>query len=86
MAGQKAALSYLIADVAGSRQTVKIVITTLGGARRGAVTLRQCSANKLLTYSFRCRLKRGSYRFSVSAVDPTGHRSVTPATNRLRVR
>jgi photosystem II stability/assembly factor-like uncharacterized protein len=84
--GRKAALRYLIADVAGSRQTVTIVITTLGGAHKGRVTLRQCSANKLLTYSFRCRLKRGSYRFIVSAVDPTGHRSVTPASNRLRVR
>jgi hypothetical protein len=84
--GHRVALKYEVVDVAGSPQQVTLLIKTTGGKLKKKVVLGRCTPNKVLSYSFLCLLKPGSYRFSVSAVDAVGHSSSKPASNRLRVR
>jgi photosystem II stability/assembly factor-like uncharacterized protein len=84
--GHKVTLRYEIADVPGSPQSVTLVIRSTRGKVMRKVVLRQRRSNVSLSYSFVCAFKQGSYRFSVSSVDPVGYRSARPASNGLRVR
>ena len=84
--GKKATLKFSVTDVRGSTQSVTLLIKSARGKLMKRVVLRGRAANTTLSYSFVCSYRRGTYRFSVSAVDPVGLASATRASNSLRVR
>jgi hypothetical protein len=82
--GGMAALQFATRDAAGpARPTLsirdaagKVIRTKTFGWQAGGVAQ---------TWSFRCHLPAGTYRFTVRAVDRAGNRQVNVASNRLRV-
>ncbi|HET6475023.1 MAG TPA: Ig-like domain repeat protein [Thermoleophilia bacterium] len=86
--GTRATLTYRVADVrpGSPTATVKIKIKTLGGRTVKTITLKNRKVNKTLTYRFRCKFAKKTYRFYVYATDTAGNTQVRRASNRLIVR
>ena len=86
--GKSCALKYEVADPTPGSPTakVKIVIRNSHGRQVWAKTLPSKPVNKVFTYTFRCGLARGSYRFSVYATDAAGNTQTKVASNRLTVK
>jgi len=84
--GAVAKIRYKISD--SSVVTAKVTIKIRNARGRTVKTLRcrRRPPNKWLRAKFRCRLKRGSYRFSIYVLDSAGNRQLKPAGNRLVVR
>ena len=84
--GSIASVRYRVSDIDGVTADVTIKVRTLTG--RTLWTLRRSArpVNQLLIARFRCRLPRGTYRFSVYATDAAGNRQSKVAVNRLVVR
>ncbi|NLD85162.1 MAG: lamin tail domain-containing protein [Actinomycetales bacterium] len=86
--GAKATLRYKIKDPAPSsgKATVRIVIRKVGGKAVKTVKLKGRPVGKSLKYRFVCKLRKGRYRYIVSATDAAGNRQTRVARNTLRVR
>jgi alpha-tubulin suppressor-like RCC1 family protein len=82
--GSTAKLRYRIADY--SPCLVKIVVKNARGAAVKSIAVRGARPMSWLTASFRCKLKRGTYRWYVSATDSVGYKQVRPAVAKLVVR
>lgn len=82
--GRTATLRYAVADVTPKARVV-IVISTLKGAARLTLTPGLKAANVRVSAAFVCRLRPGTYRYSVTATDMAGNRQARPATARLVV-
>ncbi len=81
--GKKATLRYRVNDTAATC-AVKIVIKK-GKAVKKTMIIKSAKTNKVLTKSFICTLKKGSYTWSVSATDPSGNTCVKASTKKLTV-
>jgi hypothetical protein len=66
--------------------TVTIRIKTSTGRLAKKLVERGVALNERVAADFICRLPRGDYRFTVSAIDAAGNRSSTVASNTLVVR
>ena len=86
--GTRATLTYRVADVrpGSPTATVKIKIKTRSGRTVKTITLKNRKVNKTLTYRFRCKFAKKTYRFYVYATDTAGNTQVRRASNRLIVR
>jgi len=84
--GKIAKLCYRVSASRSARVTVRIHIRDKRGKVLRVLTLRNKRPNRTYTARFRCTLPRGTYRFSVSAVDSAGRRQQRQAFNRLIVR
>jgi hypothetical protein len=84
--GKKARLYFKVTDALSPQATVKIVIKNAKGKVKRTLKLGLKGTNKLLSTSFKCKLKKGSYRFFVYGTDLAGNKQVKPASNKLRVR
>jgi hypothetical protein len=85
--GGTATLLYKVLDIRPScgRAHVTIKIKDSGGTLVKKMVLRSKPVNKLLKAGFTCTLRRGTYRFYVSATDIAGNATLRTATNRLTV-
>ncbi len=85
--GHRATVQIYIRDSrpGSSRTTAVIRVKSATGRLRQTIVVRG-PVNSLLRAHFVCRLARGSYRFTVSAVDTAGNTQVARASNRLIVR
>ena len=70
----------------GGTADVTITIKSLAGKIVSKKAMRKVPLNTTRGYAFTCTLNRGRYRFSVTAVTPSGIRSANTASNTLRVR
>ncbi len=87
--GKKATLRYRVNDALPgcARATVTITIKTLKGkVIKRLPVLRNRPENAAQKYSFVCTLKRGTYKFWVSATDVAGNKCLKPAAGRLTVK
>lgn len=84
--GALAKIRYKISNSSVVTARVTIMIRNARGRTKKTLRCKRRPSNKWLTARFRCRLPRGTYRFSVYALDSAGNRQVAPATNRLVVR
>jgi C1A family cysteine protease len=78
-------LSYLVKDVSGAQAVVTIKIYKAGRLKK-TLKAGTCDANLRTSYSWRCRLARGSYTFRVKAKDLAGNPQSKIGSARLRVR
>jgi hypothetical protein len=85
--GGTATLLYKIVDTRPScgRAHVTIKVKDAGGTLVKKMVLRSKPVNKLLKAGFTCTLRRGTYRFYVSARDIAGNATLRSATNKLTV-
>ena len=65
---------------------MRITIKTSGGRVVRTLTLGSKPVSAPLTAKFRCNLRKGTYRFFVSATDSAGNTQMNVASNRLVVR
>jgi len=83
--GGRATLRFRVSDGYGdARPTIRI-----RDAHGRVVKSRQCdwvTSGAGQTWTFRCTLPRGAYRFSVYAIDAAGNRQGNVASNKLKVR
>ena len=88
--GMTATLKYRVGDAAPCAGTVTVTIKIRNRAGNVVRTIPAVvkTADPLVTYTakFRCRLAKGTYRFSVYAVDPPGNHQLKAASNKLVVR
>ena len=86
--GSTANVLYRVKDKrpGGPTADVTIKVRTRGGKLVKTVVLPRRKVNRWLSGRFACDLPRGSYVFSVYAVDLGGNRQTRPAVNTLRVR
>ena len=83
--GARARLRYRVADLT-PRAKIRIVVRTRGGALRKVLRPGWRGTNTLRAVTWRCRLSRGVYRFSVYATDQAGNRQERLGSARLTVR
>ena len=82
-----AKLRFVVRDKAPCAGKAAARIVIKNGSNRTVKTIRKTVKTGLTsTASFRCRLRKGSYRFFVYATDPAGNRQVKVTRNRLTVR
>jgi len=86
--GRYVTLKFRVADSwpRTGKATVTLTIKTMSGRTVRTMVLKSRSVNTLLSYRFRCNLKRGTYRFYVSARDAAGNAVSKAAGNRLVVK
>lgn len=86
--GKTASLAYSVRDVRPGSPTASVVIRVRDGHGRLVETFRVAAASvdKRHAYRFTCHLPRGTYRFTVSAVDAAGNKGTEVAGNVLVVR
>lgn len=86
--GRTATLKCRILDARPGGPTAQVTIRIRNRKGRLVKTLRvgRCAVNKVLKVRFRCRLRRGTYRFYVLATDAAGNKQTRIASNRLIVR
>jgi len=92
--GTKVRLRYQVIDaVSPQAQTVVIRIYRRAAAQGATVyrltkriVIRGRPMNTALAHTFRCRLARGTYRWTAAAVDLAGNRQQRPSGSLLRVR
>jgi alpha-tubulin suppressor-like RCC1 family protein len=82
--GSRASLRYRIADY--SPCVVKIAVKNRRGVTVKNITVKGARPMSWLKAGFRCTLARGTYRFSVTATDSVGYRSVKAAVGKLVVK
>ena len=84
---RSASLAYKVVDNVPNGGTAEVTIRIRNSAGTVVQTLiyHARPVNTLLKASFACRLSKGSYRFSVYAVDAAGNRQTGVADNRLKV-
>lgn len=82
--GSTANLRYRIADY--SPCVVRIVVKNARGATVKSITVKGARPMSWLKASFRCRLAKGTYRFSVTATDSVGYRQARAAVAKLVVK
>jgi beta propeller repeat protein len=86
--GRYVKLRYKVADAMPGSGVAKVRIRIKSATGKTVKTL-QCGArpvNKALTYRFRCKLKKGLYRFFVYASDLAGNTQGKLGSSTLRVR
>ena len=84
--GSQATLSYRIDDAAAPLATVTVLITTPQGVTVATYPIPDpVATGKDLSYSFRCDLAPGTYRYHVEVVDSLGVPQVAWHDDRLRV-
>ena len=83
--GAFATLRYRISDAKPNAGWASVVIEVRGRSGQVKLVLGKKAVNKLLSARFRCRLKRGTYRFSVYAVDGAGNKQSKVGYNKLVV-
>jgi hypothetical protein len=84
-----ATFRYKVGDNLSPRASVLIRIDKrVAGGRRKVLTMQvgTVSTGKMHSYSYPCRLLRGTYRFTVLATDEAGNHALTRGQNRLTVR
>ncbi len=90
VAGRTATLKYRVNDAkpCAGKASVRIEIRTLHGRLVKTVRPGLQSVGTLRSATFRCRLARGTYRFTVLATDPAGNvtSKASAGANRLVVR
>jgi kexin len=79
-------LRYRVNDVTSPQTTVTIRIRTLGGRLSKTIIVGRCADNETHSVRFSCWLRRGTYRFFVTAIDLAGNRQIHVGSNRLTVR
>ncbi len=86
--GDRTALRYYIADPRPGSPTASVTIRIVNrhGKLAKKAVLRAIKVDSAQSYSFVCRLPRGSYRFTVTATDAAGNRGTKAAANTLVVR
>ena len=86
--GKTARLRFRISEPAGLSPTASVVIRIKRSNGTTAKTLRVAAApvNSDNSVSFKCQLKKGRYRWTVSATDLAGNEQGNVAQARLRVR
>ena len=85
--GARATLRYRVRDNLAPKATATIRIKTLGGKTVKTLRLGQVTTGRLLGRSFVCTLRKGIYRFYVTAKDLAGNESTLPgASDKLYVR
>ncbi len=86
--GYWATLRYRVDDQqpCASKANVTIKVATLGGKVVKVLKLGQGSVNRLLSYQFRCRLAKRTYKFRVYATDAAGNKQAVAGWNRLIVK
>jgi hypothetical protein len=86
--GKTARLRFRINEPAGLSPTADVVIRVKRANGTTAKTLRVAAApvNSDSSVSFKCKLKKGRYRWTVSATDLAGNTQGNVAQARLRVR
>lgn len=85
--GRTATLYYRVRDDQAASATVTIRIRTRAGALKKTLPLGLRGTGPLRCCRFRCRLARGTYRFTVYARDLSGNAAQKPlGSNRLTVR
>jgi len=84
--GARVTLRYRANDATSPQTTITIRIRTLGGRLSKTVNLGRRASNMTQNVSFRCRLRRGTYRFFITATDLAGNRQIHVGSNRLTVR
>ena len=82
--GHTATLRYEVTDLT-PKATVKILVTTLGGAPVQTFKLGKQPTNEQLKYKFLCTLNKGTYLYVVDAVDLASNRQATAGSARLVV-
>jgi hypothetical protein len=83
--GARVILRYAAADLT-PKANVRLVVRTLSGARRATLRRGWRRTGTLLRVSWRCTLRRGTYRVWVYATDQAGNRQVKAGRARLTVR
>ena len=82
--GSTAKLKYRIADY--SPCVVKIAVKNARGVTVKSVTVKGARPMTWLTASFRCTLKKGTYRWHVTATDSVGYKQTKAAVGKLIVK
>ena len=86
--GKKATLKYQVNDASPNLGTATAVITIKNSAGKVVKTVKPGSkaVNKLQSATFTCKLAKGKYKFSVTAIDAAGNPSSNTAVNKLTVK
>ena len=86
--GQKCALRYLIADETPGSPTanVQLIVTDARGRNKWSARLFARPVNKNQSYSFRCTLAAGKYRYYVYATDAAGNVQASVGSNKLTIK
>ena len=86
--GRNCTLKYKVVDARPGSPTadVRIVIKDAHGRRKWSGKLLARPVDKDLTYTFRCKLRSGKYRYYVYATDAAGNWQASVGSNRLTVR
>ena len=82
--GARVSLRYRIADY--SPCTVRVAVKNAHGVTVKTITVKGARPMSWLKASFRCTLAKGKYRFSVTATDSVGYKSVKAAVGKLVVK
>ena len=85
--GRVAKLSYQVRDATPSSGLAKVTITIKAKKKIvKTITIKNAAANKALVYSFKVKLRRGAYTWTVRGTDGAGNPSKTSAARRLTVK
>ena len=86
--GGKAVLRYRVDDAqpCGPTCTAIVSITTARGRVLRTFVRRRVRAGEAGTITFTCTLRKGTYRYVVTARDTAGNRELVPGRARLTVR
>ena len=84
---KKAKLTFKVTDPAPSCGTAKVLITIKKGAKiKKKIALKVVPVNVTRTYSFKVKLKKGTYKWIVSATDAAGNLQLRASTKKLIVK
>lgn len=84
--GRKARLSFRVRDNLSPTADVTVRIRDRRGKVVRSLRVNDARTGRRLAVTFRCKLKRGQYRYSVRATDRAGNRQTRAVTARLTVR
>ena len=85
--GSPVKLSYRLSDeYCRTCSVVRLIVRKPGGAQAASFSLGDRPTGRALTKSFVCKLKPGTYTWSLSAVDSAGNPQRSAVVRRLVVR
>jgi hypothetical protein len=85
--GRTAVITYRIADARPGSPTANVEIHVLkAGREKTNFMLPRRPVGKVLTYKFRCSLRRGKYVLQIAAVDAAGNAAAKPGIGTLTVK